>query len=63
MDAALRRLVRARANDRCEYCLLPQHASEATFHIEHILAEQHEPPNLDDPSNLALACNRWKSQT
>jgi hypothetical protein len=58
MDAAIRRLVRDRAKDRCEYCQLPQYASEATFHIEHILAEQHAPQKVDAPSNLALACNR-----
>jgi hypothetical protein len=35
---------------------LPQWAVEATFHVEHIIARQHE--GSDDPSNLALACDR-----
>lgn len=56
MDAAVRHLVRQRAGDWCEYCRLPQDAVEATFHIEHIVALQHG--GQDDPSNLALACDR-----
>jgi hypothetical protein len=56
MDAATGRLVRKRASDRCEYCRLPQHAVEATFHVAHIVARQHQ--WADDPSNLALACDR-----
>jgi 5-methylcytosine-specific restriction endonuclease McrA len=62
MDAVTRRFVRSRAGDCCEYCGLPQSALPfATFHIEHIRAEQHG--GSDDPSNLALACghcNRHK---
>ena len=58
MDAAVRQLVRTRAGNRCEYCRLPQSAAEATFHVEHIIAEQHALPGADDPSNLALACSR-----
>lgn len=62
MDAALRRLVRERARERCEYCRLTQ-ADDAVFafQIEHILARQHG--GGDDESNLALACfhcNRHK---
>lgn len=62
MDAATRQLVRTRANDRCEYCRLPQVAAPfLTFHIEHVQAQQH----VEDDSleNLALACpdcNRHK---
>ena len=35
---------------------MPQDAYDLTFHIEHILASQHRQD--DDPSNLALACDR-----
>lgn len=57
MDAATRRLVRERAGDSCEYCGLPQAATPfATFHCEHVVAQQHGGP--DDPDNLALACDR-----
>lgn len=55
MRAAVRRMVRDRANDRCEYCRLPQTASPfLTFHIEHIIARQHV--DDDGESNLCLAC-------
>lgn len=57
MDETLREFVRERAQQRCEYCRIPQHALPwATFHIEHILATQHG--GSDDSSNLALACRR-----
>jgi hypothetical protein len=56
MDAVLRLFVRQRAEDRCEYCRLPQAAVDATFHIEHIIALQHGGSN--DSSNLAFACDR-----
>ena len=56
MDAATRDLVRRRAQNRCEYCLLPQAYSELTHHIEHIVAKQHG--GGDDIDNLALACHR-----
>ena len=57
MNAALRELVRRRAEGRCEYCRLPQSAEPLTlFHIEHVIARQHGVTN--DPSNLALACYR-----
>lgn len=56
MDATVRRMVRLRAGDRCEYCRLPQHAVDLTFHIEHVIARQHG--GTDDPVNLCLACDR-----
>lgn len=62
MDAVTRQLVRQRADDRCEYCHLPQAAAPfLTFHVEHVQAQQHV---MDDSlDNLALACpdcNRHK---
>jgi len=57
MDESLRALVRVRADDRCEYCGLPQAALPfARFHIDHIIAEQHG--GTDDAENLALCCAR-----
>ena len=56
MDAAARTLVRRRADNRCEYCLLRQEYSHLTHHIEHIVAKQHG--GSDDIDNLALACHR-----
>lgn len=54
IDAATRSLVIGRAANRCEYCLLPQSAYEATFHVDHILPRQHQAD--DDLQNLALSC-------
>ena len=57
MNAATKLFVRERARDRCEYCRLPQSAQPyVTFHVEHILSRKHR--GTDDPSNLALACER-----
>jgi hypothetical protein len=57
IDAALRRSIRERAHDRCEYCRLPQPAQPyVTFHIEHVIARKHG--GSDEPANLALACQR-----
>jgi hypothetical protein len=56
MDATTRELVRRRAENRCEYCLLPQTHSALTHHIEHIVSKQHG--GGDDIDNLALACHR-----
>ena len=58
MDIATSNLVRDRAADRCEYCQLPQDAVNATFHVDHIIAQQHLDDSNDDPSQLALACDR-----
>ena len=56
MDATSRQLVRERAGNLCEYCRLPQGSYDLTFHVEHIVAQQHQ---LDDTLfNLALACDQ-----
>ena len=56
MDAAGRDVVRRRAGNRCEYCLLRQQYNRLTHHVEHIIAKQHG--GRDDADNLALACHR-----
>ena len=59
MDNALRKLVRERALDRCEYCHV--HQDDDSFYrwaIDHIIAEQHGGPTA--AGNLALSCFRWK---
>lgn len=52
----MRRLVRERAGERCEYCHLGQRHCDLLHHIEHVVARQHG--GLDGPDNLALACHR-----
>jgi 5-methylcytosine-specific restriction endonuclease McrA len=55
MDEQLRQTVRERADQRCEYCCLPQDAEPFfAYHVEHIVARQHG--GSDDNENLALAC-------
>jgi len=54
IPARLRRLVRERADGRCEYCLLAQAGQEATFHVDHVVPIAARGPTLAD--NLALAC-------
>ncbi len=54
IPAELRRLVRQRARDCCEYCLIPESMTLATHEIDHVIAEKHGGPTEAD--NLALAC-------
>ena len=54
IPAGLRRLVKERANGRCEYCGLAQVGQEATFHIDHIQPVSAGGPTVAE--NLALAC-------
>lgn len=56
IDTALRRLVRQRAANRCEYCHCHQEDLPfVTFHVEHVIPKQHG--GSDDESNLCLACH------
>jgi len=62
VPAALARKIRVRANDQCEYCLLPQKWQEATFHIDHVKPRSRKGQTTLD--NLALArvtCSLRKS--
>ena len=55
MNEWVRRAVRSRAADRCEYCGLKQEDSVlAALHVEHIIPKKHG--GTDDLENLALAC-------
>ena len=54
IDAALRRLVRHRAGNRCEYCGLSQLGQAATFHLDHVVPVVSGGLTVFD--NLALAC-------
>jgi 5-methylcytosine-specific restriction endonuclease McrA len=57
MKAGIRRLVRRRAGDRCEYCRIHQNDDPVlSFHVEHIIAKQHA--GSDHPSNLAWSCHK-----
>ena len=55
METGLRRSVRDRAGNRCEYCGLRQeHAPLALYTIDHIIPKKHG--GSDDSLNLAFAC-------
>ncbi len=56
IDAALRRFVRQRAADHCEYCGL--HQADLPFvmlHVDHVISKQHL--GSDEADNLCLACH------
>ena len=50
----LARLVRERAGDRCQYCLMRQSLQGATFHIEHVIPRCKG--GSSEMTNLAFAC-------
>ena len=54
MDERIRRQVRERAADRCEYCRVPQSSDRLPFQVDHIIAEVHHGATTLD--NLAWSC-------
>ena len=54
VSAALRRLVIARAGDRCEYCGVPADSSPSGFCVDHILPSSRG--GITKERNLALSC-------
>jgi hypothetical protein len=57
----LRKQVSERAQDCCEYCLIPEMAVLFAHQVDHIIAEKHG--GLTEADNLALACaicNKYK---
>jgi len=60
VSAALRRLVRERASECCEYCLIHEAVTWALHTIDHIIAEKHGGTTTAD--NLALACTVCNSR-
>ncbi len=63
INSEIRRLVRERAGDCCEYCLLSEYGRLARFHFDHIIAVKHG--GADTAANLCLACpkcNAYKGE-
>jgi hypothetical protein len=54
MDEETNRAVRARAGERCEYCLLPESLHPGPFEVEQVIPVQHG--WADVLVNLASAC-------
>jgi 5-methylcytosine-specific restriction endonuclease McrA len=51
---ALRAVVLERAEERCEYCHVPEESELTDYEIDHIIAEQHG--GAMELENLAYAC-------
>ncbi len=61
ISEAMRREVAARAENRCEYCLLDQQDALYKHEIDHIIPEKHRGKTVLDNLCLAcLECNRYK---
>jgi 5-methylcytosine-specific restriction endonuclease McrA len=61
ISAELRRKIRERAGDRCEYCLIPETATFAVHEIDHLVAEKHGGQTHVDNLGLSCAlCNAFK---
>ena len=61
VPTALRSLVRARAKNRCEYCLLHEEDSDLAHEPDHVIASKHRGRTREE--NLAWSCfecNRHK---
>ena len=56
MQKGQRDAILLRANNRCEYCHLPQAALDLTFHVDHVVARQHG--GETESENLCVACDR-----
>jgi HNH endonuclease len=54
VSVKLRRLVFERAQGCCEYCLIPEFLSVATYQVDHVIAEKHGGETIS--INLALSC-------
>lgn len=54
IPADLRRKVARRANNKCEYCRLPEVAAMVKFQVEHIISIKYGGKNTFE--NLAYAC-------
>lgn len=54
IPAALRREIEARAQGRCEYCLMPASAAFIPHQVDHIVARKHG--GQATANNLALSC-------
>ena len=52
--AELRRRVRERASNCCEYCLLHQDFAASAHQVDHVISEKHG--GLSSLENLALSC-------
>jgi len=57
IPAELRRSVRMRARDCCEYCLIPESMTLAAHEIDHVIAEKHGGPTDADNLGSRSGCS------
>jgi hypothetical protein len=55
ISANLRRIVSDRAQNICEYCLIPEMLVLASHQVDHVIAEKHGGETIEE--NLALSCS------
>ena len=60
IPARLRRLVVARARNRCEYCLSPDAYSTFPFHVDHVVPENKGGSTTEDNLAYSCGCNGFK---
>jgi hypothetical protein len=61
IQTAVRREVIERAQNRCEYCLLPTDVAFFPHEVDHVIAEKHGgATNLDNLAFACWRCNRHK---
>ena len=61
IPANLRRAVIARANGRCEYCLINEEDTGTRHEVDHIVAEKHGgATTMDNLCHACFLCNRNK---
>lgn len=55
------RLVKLRANYRCEYCQVPEEHTEFNFHADHVIAfKHHKDDSVKNRAWACFACNTHK---
>jgi len=60
VPVALRRHVRERAGELCEYCRIPESMTWSLHTLDHVIAEKHGGATAAE--NLALACTLCNSR-
>jgi len=55
VNAVLRRTVSDRAQNCCEYCLIPEMLTLSSHQVDHVIAEKHGGKTIE--GNLALSCS------
>jgi len=54
ISESIRQNVRKRANNKCEYCWIPDHVTHFSHQVDHIIPPRHG--GNDEMQNLAWAC-------